>query len=200
VLTPSHRHAREGGFVIATGALAGLAAWLLASQLPHALGQVDLGAELYAWLAVPSLLVLVLIFGHIYIGYTSNKQVDAVREWSARYSAWILIVVAGWVVGFGVAVMGPIALREASDYLEKLGAGVELTVKTVAGAIGAISGVVTLWAGHGADTRKADSRSTPAKLALAFAAPVFVVIALMFLASIGAAIGGALGLFDRRSI
>jgi hypothetical protein len=196
LLTPGRRHAREGAVIVGTGALAGLTTWFLASQVPQALYKADLGAELFAWLAVPAFLLVVLVFGHVYLGWTSNKQVDAVREWSARYSAWILIVVVAWVAGFGVAVMGPVAVRQIAAYLQKLGAGFELTAKSLVGAVGAISGMVTLWAGHSAGTAaKADSRSTPAMLALAVAAPVFILIALMSLAGVGAALGGALGLF-----
>jgi hypothetical protein len=196
LLTPGHRHAREGLFILVTGGVAGLVAWLLASQMPPALARVDLGAELYASLAVPLLLLLVLVFGHIYVGYTSNKQVDAVREWSARYSAWVLIAVTGWVAAFGVAVMGPVALRAAADFLRGQREGVELTVKSLLGAVGTLSGLITLWAGHsGGTAAKANGGGTRATLALTLAAPVFVVILLMSLAALGAWLGRALGLF-----
>lgn len=72
-------HTGEGLVIAMTGLAAGLATWLAASAVPRLLEQT-LGPAIYVCVAVPFLLTLILVFSHIYVGYTSGRQVDASRE------------------------------------------------------------------------------------------------------------------------
>ncbi|MGH7535647.1 MAG: hypothetical protein ACREMG_08675, partial [Gemmatimonadales bacterium] len=199
-LTTAKKHPGEGVFVLLSGLAAGsVAAWLAgeahAALLPEVpLGQEPLGPGIYTTIAVPLLLLVVLVFGHIYVGYTSAspKQSDAAREWSARYSAWLLIAGVGWLVAVGLVILGPVALDRLFNYLQsKWGEGGLTTVKSSLAALGAISGMATLRLGHGDETSGQGSNRSRANLALALAAPVFVLFLLALLAWISRGMVGA---------
>ncbi len=64
----------------------------------------------YVWLAVPALLALVVVISHVYVGLTSAWQSDAEREWSARFTGWMLIAATVWFLATGVVLMGPVLL------------------------------------------------------------------------------------------
>jgi hypothetical protein len=170
------RLAREGIVIAVAGAAAGFAVWILARLVPGLLNRGPLGPVIYACLAVPVFLAVILVFSHLYIGYTSGRQVDAAREWSARYSAWILIIIAAWLGTFGLVLWGPIALGRLFEYLRSHAAGALPALKTIVGAIGVVSGAVTLWMGQGEDTAGSPrSAKAPMSLALSLAAPTFVI-------------------------
>src|SRR2546430_819976 len=165
LLPGTSRHAGEGLVIVLTGLVAGLATWLAARAVPQLLEQ-PLGPAIYVCVAVPFLLILILVFSHIYVGYTSGRQVDASREWSARFGAWVLIVAVAWLGGFALVILGPVAAHWALQYLRERGEGVLFVGKTVVGALGVISGAVTLRLGHGAATPgTAGSRGAPLNLA-----------------------------------
>src|SRR6185503_4352545 len=162
----------EGAFIAVVGLMGGLGVSLLASYVPQLL-ETDLGSDLYAWLGVPALLLLVLLFSHIYIGYTSRTQVEAVREWSARFSAWLLIVSVAWLFGVGLILLGPEAFRLL---VANRGERAVRIWQAVTGVIGVVSGVITLRAGGGAATPATQRPAgTPMNLPLMLAAPVFIV-------------------------
>jgi hypothetical protein len=54
---------------------------------------------LYAMIAFPSYIIALVIGGFAFVGITSEKRRDEDREWSSRYSAWLLIVALTWLVG-----------------------------------------------------------------------------------------------------
>ena len=167
---PIERH--EGAFIAVTGLMAGLAVSILASSVAFLL-MTRLGSDLYIWLSVPALLILILLFSHIYIGYTSSTQVDAVREWSARFSAWLLIVAVAWFGIVGLVLLGPEVVRLL---VENQGQRAVRIGQIVSGIVGVISGLVTLRAGHSAGTPATQRPAgTPMNLPLLLAAPVFVV-------------------------
>ncbi len=179
-------HRGEGLFIAVTGLIAGLLSWIIARRMPADFGHDGLGGELYVWLAVPVLLVIILVFGHIHVGFTSGRQVDASREWSARYSAWILIVVTAWLFGTGIILLGPVALRALADALGNRSPALLATAKTVLGIVGTISGLFTLRAAHGEKTAATEeTRSAPVTLALKLAAPTFVLVLFVALAWAG---------------
>ena len=133
---------------------------------------------------MPALLTLVLGFSHLYAGYTSNwggRQIDATREWSARFSAWLLIVISGWLAIFGLVILGPIGAGWLHDNFPRaLQAG-----KTVTGAIGMVSGAFTLWKGYSAGTPGKGESGAPLGSALALATTIFVVFLVVLFAWIG---------------
>ncbi|HEU5171629.1 MAG TPA: patatin-like phospholipase family protein [Gemmatimonadales bacterium] len=175
----------EAPFIVATGAIAGLVAWIPASEVPALLAYADVGPKVYVTLALPFVLALLLVFSHIYVGYTSapgGKQVDAAREWSARFSAWLLIVGVAWLAGFGLVLLGPDAATWALDKLPHDRAGLITAGKSLLAALGTVSGVVTLVLGHSAETPgTADRGSARRNVVLAVAAPVFLVFLLVLL-------------------
>jgi len=182
----------EALFVVVSGFVAGaLLWWLAATFLPQPL-ESALAPHLYTWLAVPMVLGVIMLLSQIYIGYTSGKQVDAAREWSARYNAWLLIVILGWLVAAGLVLLGPPALQWAAGYLREQGKGAIVAGQTALGLITAISGAVTLGVGHGAGTPgKPAASAAPMNLALKLAAPMFVALLIMILGWVGAQLIGA---------
>jgi len=187
---------KDGLFILLSGLAAGLVAWLAASAVQRLFRLGVSGLAIYAWLAAPLLLALILLFSHLYVGYTSGKQVDAAREWSARFTAWILIVVVGWLVGIGLVVAGPLAAEWVRGYLAAHPGGTLPAVlnaaKALGSALGVISGVVTVVLGHSSKTPgSGDPTRTPVNLPLKLAAPIFVVFLVVLLSWLGARLTGA---------
>ena len=57
-------------------------------------------------------LVFVVVAGFLYVGLTSRKQQDEEREWSSRYSAWLMLTAFGWLALSGIqisAMMRPLS-------------------------------------------------------------------------------------------
>src|SRR5688572_20019387 len=109
------RSQREVIAIIHTGAVAGWLAYLATTLLPAATPampspspsrvQVD-PDNLYVVVAAPLFLTIILLGGNLFLGLTSRKTKDPEREWSARYSAWVLIAVVSWVVVSDVVLFG----------------------------------------------------------------------------------------------
>jgi hypothetical protein len=98
--------AGEVALVIVSGAAAGLLAYALASR---AAAVQD--SRLYVWLAAPVFMLLAMGASFIFSGWTSRFATDDEREWSARFAAWILVPVVGWLVIAGLVLFGPDYLR-----------------------------------------------------------------------------------------
>jgi len=181
------RRGREVAVVAATGALAGLMSAelvhmveLVASNqyLMRAVGAVRadgfIAPRLYVTLAVPAFLTLIMVGSQLFIGLTSWYANDQEREWSARFNAWIFIVIVTWV-GFHliVLILPPI--------LEHAWRG----RNTILLGTGGVSGLITLLLGRSASTPATDApsgstgrggwKATLAGIGLALAAPVFAV-------------------------
>lgn len=169
--------------ILVAGVLGGAVAWTMTRLSgPEMFSSKGL-LGLYATGAVPAILLIILVFSAFHVGLSSHGQVDAAREWSARYHAWVLIAAVAWLATFGLVLQGPIGLAALVDFARaRLGEGGALTVEGVLGAIGALSGVVTLRLGHGADTSGRDAENPRARLALAIAAPVFLLFLVATLA------------------
>jgi len=95
--------------------------------------------------------------------------------------------VVAWSGKFGLAILGPVAIPEAFKYVGQHQESAMLAGKAVLGAVGTISGAVTLWLGRGTGTPGSDkSGNAPTNLALRLAPPAFVlflVVVLWLLAS-----------------
>jgi hypothetical protein len=113
-LSASHRGAREvagqGLLSVVSGFAIGSVASGLSLLAPPLWELTTAQRATYVWLAVPALLTVILAFSHLYVGYTSTKQSDAEREWSARFTGWVLIAVTVWFAGFGLIISGPIVI------------------------------------------------------------------------------------------
>lgn len=119
--------------VLAIGGVGAGAGWLLlktATLMP-----AD-DVAVFVCLSFPLFQLAILLSGYIFEGAISHYVPDARREWTARYSAWLLIVGVGWLIVTSTVMLG-------SRLLETLG---ELQL---AGGVGLGSGVLTaLLGGH----------------------------------------------------
>jgi hypothetical protein len=100
----------------------------------------DWRLEIYACLAGPAFLLVFLLGATLYIGLSSksHRVDDDDREWWARLSAWVLIVILGWSIFTTLVVFGPLALLSAPQWLAPLGG---------------VSGLLAALAGKSAKTR-----------------------------------------------
>lgn len=211
------RRGREVAVVAATGAIAGL----MSAQLVHlvevlarnsilmrAAGELLSGGfltpRLYVTLAVPAFLALIMVGSQLFIGLTSGYTSDEEREWSARFNAWLFIVIVTWVAFHLVVLIAPPVIEHAWRQRSSLLYGV-----------GGISGLVTLLLGRSASTPATATprggagggwKDAARRMALATAAPVF---ALALVAALSSANGqvvlrsacqvtGWCGEYDRR--
>ncbi len=176
---------REFAFILATGALGGMAAGVIAHGLvPSAAPRSFERLEQYAWyvsFAAPALLATVLVFGHLYVGFTSRSHGDPTFEWTARYSAWLQIAIAAWLAACGVVLLAPLGLARGLDQV----ADSELveSAQLIASLLGAAAGAVTLRQAFKSPLgagRKGEA-GLRARLVQALALPVFVVLLLALL-------------------
>lgn len=176
--------------ILVTGGLLGWAASFAATALHDLLRATHLGplvvdgAALYAWLALPALVAFIMLCGFLYVGFSSRWGSDPEREWSARYSAWLLIPSIAWVGVAGIALVGPALARYAIDSGWLAG---------VLSGSGALSGVLVLILGRSsktmatkqdkpADAKRTSRSDTMRGITLAVAAPVFAAFLFALLA------------------
>jgi hypothetical protein len=116
---------------------------------------------------------------------------DADREWWARLSGWILLVMIAWLVVTGICLFGSY-LPEALDHLIRGRAakggsdGGAAVVKWVVSALGAVSGLIAALTGSSAKTPatpNAPGNSTPTamKIILAITGPLFIICLIILL-------------------
>ncbi|ADB40021.1 patatin-like phospholipase family protein [Spirosoma linguale] len=87
--------------IAVVGAMAGFLLLLTAKLLRSS------SIELYTCLAFPCFMLSILLVGYFFEGVVSRYLDDARREWTARYSAWLLIAALGWLVLSSVILFGP---------------------------------------------------------------------------------------------
>jgi len=159
--------------VLASGFAIGLAASWLATFAPPLWDLTQQERGIYLLLAVPVLFGVILICSHLYVGYTSTWQSDAEREWSARFSAWVLIAIASWLIGFGLVLRGPAMARWV---VALVSAQHTVSLKWLLALIGGGSGVGAAVTAKG-DVAPRNAGGVPSsvrnKVALAFAS-VFI--------------------------
>jgi hypothetical protein len=167
--------------VVISGALGGLLAWvaavLVSTRLPVNLATA-LGCEIYVCGAAPLLLVLFLLAVTLFVALASKWTSDEDREWVARAAGWILIWVVARAFISVLVIFGPLLWYQAGL----------LTM----GAVGGLSGLLTLVLGFGGKTaaKKANSsepQPLPARaagVALALAAPLFALSLLVGLSAL----------------
>ncbi|HVY08183.1 MAG TPA: patatin-like phospholipase family protein [Burkholderiales bacterium] len=137
-------------------------------------------AHVYAVLAVPTIIGASLAGMTLFIGAVSKFQwiEDEDREWWARFGAWILIGMVGWIVLSAIAVFGPPLLLEFPHLVTALGG--------VSGLIAVLLGKSSLTAATGQKEAGAGRRKRPAsKLGLFIlpaASALFIVAFLSFIA------------------
>jgi hypothetical protein len=126
-------HILMGLAIAVVGACAG---WLLlktATLMP-----AD-DVAVFVCLSFPLFQLAILLSGYIFEGVISHYVPDARREWTARYSAWLLIVGVGWLILTSAVMLG-------SRLLETIG---ELQLAT---GVGLGSGILTALLGGSSKT------------------------------------------------
>jgi hypothetical protein len=155
----------ELGTGLAAGILLYLAARFAFPEVHQRAGSVE--TLLYPSLAAPVFLLIYLVAGTLFVGFSSRRSSDEDREWWARMGAWILVLAVAWGAFSAWILLGPLVFFKAAAFV---------------GSIGGLSGLVTLILGHSgvtAATRKGEEKTgASGKLAnycMGLAAPVFLV-------------------------
>lgn len=175
--------------IISAAAVGALLAWLATWLFPKPVAQLppqfpDLFApspldvlfavppmtELYVVFAVPLVLLALCIQGVLFVGLASAFNEDYDREWWARGAGWFVFGALAWAAIAAISLFGPVGFYHAP---------------TIIGSIGGVSGLIAVMAGKsgstsGSNKQKENESKTgrASNIALALAAPLFVVILL----------------------
>jgi hypothetical protein len=149
---------------------------------------------LFVILALPLLLGIYLMSRVLFVGIasladTSNPKHsrgssdDADREWWARLSGWVLMVIIIWLAGTAVC-LGGIYLPELLQNEKKT--HIASTVKALIAAFGTVSGIVAALTGSSSKTPANDDSRTPKtpvslQLLVGVAGTIFIVCVIIML-------------------
>jgi Patatin-like phospholipase len=141
------------GLVIAAGALTGLLTSVavnaeLLRRLADFLGvRYEL---LYASLAVPSILIVLMIGGTLIAGFSSRFSTAEDHEWWARCGAWTLLIALIWMVVTPLVMFGPLLVVDPRGLFSGNTFGTTKSVITT--VVGIVSGALTLFGGSSSKT------------------------------------------------
>jgi len=164
-------------FIVAVGVgfTAGVLLWFSATRIfPKPVFDGDASipeTELFVCFSLPLIVGLLLLSVALFVGLSSRFTEDEDREWFARFGAWGLIAIVGWSAISSLIIFGPEALLRLSGL-----------AKTTVASIGGISGLLVALLGRSSKTaanrkqKGAGKPSTLRNIALALAAPTFVLI------------------------
>ncbi|MFC5408184.1 patatin-like phospholipase family protein [Larkinella bovis] len=136
---------------------------------------------LYTCLAVPGFLLSILLAGYFFEGLVSVFTDDAEREWSARYSAWLLITSVGWLAVCSLILFSPIL---TGVVVESLGASLTAGLGIGSWVLTALLGQSSKTASDGAGTaaRKGSNENRSLSRLLPFLTlPVVAIMAVIAL-------------------
>ena len=130
--------------------------------------------EIYACLAAPAFLLVFLLGATLYIGLSSEspRVDDEDREWWARLSAWVVIVVLAWTIFTTLVIFGPLLLLRIPYWLGPLGG--------ISGVLAAIAGRSAKTPGSSKSARKEESAKSG--ILSAIMGKVLPLLALIFIA------------------
>ena len=140
---------------------------------------------LYASLAVPSVLVVLMIGGTLVAGFSSRFSTAEDQEWWARCGAWTLLIVLVWVVVTPLVMFGPLFLISLRGLFSGNTLGTTKSVITT--VVGVISGAITLLGGASsktpanAEVESNDLKSKALSLVTSVAAAVFALFLIILL-------------------
>jgi hypothetical protein len=132
--------------------------------------------ELYAVVAVPGILALMLLANTIFIGLASHELTDAALEWWNRFAAWLAIAATLWL-GAGVLVFYLADLIELA--VQAAGADLQLEHHTTSSLFSVLVPLLSSLAGLAA--RSGGTSGRPSTVRLAFqriALPLTIVVLL----------------------
>jgi hypothetical protein len=158
---------------MATGALGGCLAWLLATAM---FPNPTFKSELFVCFAAPLYLLINLISLTVFAGFSSAWTEDEDREWWARMGGWVLIACVGWAALSVIDIFGPAVLTKLPQYLAPLGG---------------LSGLITLLFGASSGSKATVEKETNGgvmdflkDVAARIAAPVFAVFIAILLSAL----------------
>jgi hypothetical protein len=201
---------------VVSGGLLGFAAHYVALALAafdRFGNQVD--AFAYATLGLPSFLIVLIIGGQLFLGLVSRRTSDAEREWGARFNAWLLIALVGWLVVTATVLFGPLLVQHyATGVIQQLllggvGGGSALTAMLLANS-NKTAGKPNQSDDHPTQAKTAGVADLARKAGMALALPLLVASILGVLSALDAALltlacaldptGGCIALGDILSI
>jgi hypothetical protein len=140
---------------------------------------------LYASLAVPSVLVVLMIGGTLVAGFSSRFSTAEDQEWWARCGAWTLIIVLVWVVVTPLVMFGPLFLINLRGLFSGNTFGSTKSVITT--VVGLVSGAITLLGGSSSKTpangevESNDLKTRAVSLATSVAGAIFALFLIILL-------------------
>jgi hypothetical protein len=167
---------------VAAGAAGGTAAlgvwWFATGPFARPLAR----GEVFASVAMPLIVGIMAVAGTLFVGMASSETTDDDREWWSRFGAWSLIAISAWLGASLVVFGGPVVVQRLLGWLGST------TTSHNAGKL-LLTIVTGLTGGIAARTRR-ESTITPDKVPLwrrltfALAAPTFVTLLLVGMASV----------------
>ena len=162
-----------------SGGVVGLGVWWFATG---PLAQPLARGEVFASVAMPSIVGIIAVAGTLFVGMASSETTDDDREWWGRFGAWILIAMSAWLASSLVVFGGPVSVQRMLGWIGST------TTSHNAGKV--LLTIVTALTGGVAARTKRESTNSPDKVPLwrrltfALAAPTFVTLLLVGLASV----------------
>lgn len=114
----------------ATTAMISHAKWIGRSPLIWT-GIANRYSLVFTILALPSYILALTLGSFAFVGITSERRRDEDREWSSRFTAWLLIAAVGWLAFSLVVLAGSFLLAKLTTLLAT-GAGALLTGSSAA--------------------------------------------------------------------
>lgn len=152
-------------FLLLSGALGGLSAWILATKVFPYPGR---NIEYYVCFAATLLIVAFLFAGALYVGLVSRSTSDQDREWWARSSAWMLIGTVVWSALSLVVIFGPVLMFHLPRVL--------LSVGGLTGLISLLLGFSAKTSGQSSDGQRNGWQTIARQYAPVLAAPIFILL------------------------
>jgi patatin-like phospholipase len=140
---------------------------------------------LFASLAVPSVLVVLMIGGTLIAGFSSRYSTPEDQEWWARCGAWTLMIILVWVVVTPLVMFGPLFLINLRGLFSGNSFGTTKAVITT--VVGVVSGAITLFGGSSSktpangETEANDSKSKAITVLTSASAAIFAVFLIILL-------------------
>jgi hypothetical protein len=146
--------------VMLTGVVGGIVLRLFSLVIPR-------DHEYYACFGPPLFLVSFLVAATFFVGAVSKFTSDEDREYWARSGGWTLLVIIAWAFAATLVIFGPDWLIHMPQILAPMGLGSAVATAVLSRAAGTP---------RSSDSTAKDWKGALANIALAAAAPIFIVI------------------------
>jgi hypothetical protein len=162
-----------------SGAIAGVGVWWFAV---HAFATPLARGEIIASVGAPLVLAIIGGAGSLFVGLASIETTEEDREWWSRSGAWLLIAIAAWCACSAVVFVGPVLAERAvawvGDKLASPAAG-----RALFAGLTALTGGIAAVTGRETRSNGASRVALWRRIAFATAAPAFVALLLVGLAT-----------------